>query len=150
MNPVVVCLTGAANFPAELGGNTAGSHSQTLFEDVCSKNIAGQFCQLPNRQHDTTELQLAAGGLERDPMAQQRRRRVKHEATFEERLAAEALKFRDAAEKQPNGSHARELLLRRARQPLTKSGPWDSSGAVTVCSARPLDNARWPLKNPES
>jgi hypothetical protein len=54
-------------------------------------------------------------------MTKQRRRRVKHEATFEERLAAEALKFRDAAEQQPKGSHARELLLRRARQAETAS-----------------------------
>jgi hypothetical protein len=60
-------------------------------------------------------------------MTQQRRRRVKHEATFEERLAAEALKFRDAAERQPKGSHARELLLRRAQQAETAShiNKWD-------------------------
>jgi hypothetical protein len=51
-------------------------------------------------------------------MAQQRKR-VKHTATFEERLAEEALKFKEAAEKQPPGSMARELLLRRARQAET-------------------------------
>jgi hypothetical protein len=44
------------------------------------------------------------------------RRRIKHTATFEERLAEEAMKFKEAAEKQPAGSTARELLLRRARQ----------------------------------
>lgn len=49
----------------------------------------------------------------------QERRRVKHEATFEERLAEEAIKFKEAAEKQPHGSMARELLLRRARQAET-------------------------------
>ena len=51
-------------------------------------------------------------------MAKQRKR-VKHTATFEERLAAEAKKIKDAAEKQPPGSTARELLLRRARQAET-------------------------------
>ena len=49
------------------------------------------------------------------------RRRVKHIATFEERLAEEAVKFREAAEAQPGGSLARELLLRRARQAETAS-----------------------------
>jgi hypothetical protein len=49
------------------------------------------------------------------------RRRIKHTATFEERLAKEAIKFKDAAEKQPPGSTARELLLRRARQAETAS-----------------------------
>jgi hypothetical protein len=39
--------------------------------------------------------------------------------TFQERLAAEAIKFKEAAEKQPAGSTARELLLRRARQAET-------------------------------
>ena len=51
----------------------------------------------------------------------QERRRVKHTATFEERLAEEAIKFKEAAEKQPPGSMARELLLRRARQAETAS-----------------------------
>jgi hypothetical protein len=44
------------------------------------------------------------------------RRRFKQTVTFEERLAQEAMKFREEAEKQPIGSLARELLLRRARQ----------------------------------
>jgi len=51
-------------------------------------------------------------------MAQQRKR-VKHTTTFEQRLAAEAQEFMEAAEKQPAGSVARELLLRRARQAQT-------------------------------
>jgi hypothetical protein len=42
------------------------------------------------------------------------RKRVKHIATFKERLAQEALKFKEAADQQPHGSKARELLLRRA------------------------------------
>ena len=45
-----------------------------------------------------------------------RRKRVKHIATFEERLANEAQKSKEAADKHPGGSTARELLLRRARQ----------------------------------
>ena len=48
-------------------------------------------------------------------------RRVKHIATFEELLAQEALEFKEAAEKQPNGSQARELLLRDAGQAETGS-----------------------------
>ena len=49
------------------------------------------------------------------------RRRITHTATFEERLAEEAIRFKEAAEKQPIGSTARELLLRRARQAETAS-----------------------------
>jgi hypothetical protein len=46
----------------------------------------------------------------------QERKSIKHKATFEELLAEEAIKLKEAAEKQPPGSTARELLLRRARQ----------------------------------
>jgi hypothetical protein len=49
------------------------------------------------------------------------RRRIEHSKTFEERLAEEAIKFKAAAEKQPPGSKAQELLLRRARQAETAS-----------------------------
>jgi hypothetical protein len=49
------------------------------------------------------------------------RRRIKHKTTFEERLAVEAQRFKAAAEEQPPGSMARELLLRRARQAETAS-----------------------------
>jgi hypothetical protein len=45
-----------------------------------------------------------------------KRRRFKHEKTSKERLADEAWRFKEAAEKLPPDSHARELLLRRARQ----------------------------------
>lgn len=48
-------------------------------------------------------------------------KRTKHQTTFEERLAAEARQFKEAAEKQLPGSKARELLLRRARQAETAS-----------------------------
>jgi hypothetical protein len=44
------------------------------------------------------------------------RPRVKHTLTFEERLAEEAKKFNEAAEREPPGSMSRELLFRRARQ----------------------------------
>jgi hypothetical protein len=58
-----------------------------------------------------------------------KRKRVKHIETFEERLAQEAIKFKEAADKQPIGSMARELLLRRARQAETAShiNQWLSS-----------------------
>jgi hypothetical protein len=57
------------------------------------------------------------------------RRRVKHIATFEARLVQQAIKFKEAADKQPDGSLARELLLRRARQAETAShiNQWLSS-----------------------
>ena len=59
----------------------------------------------------------------------QERKRIKHKATFEELLAEEAIRFKEAAEKQPPGSTARELLLRRARQAETAShiNDWLSS-----------------------
>jgi len=50
-----------------------------------------------------------------------KRKRIKHEKTFRERLAEEVQRFKDAAEKLPPGSHAKELLLRRARQAETAS-----------------------------
>lgn len=50
----------------------------------------------------------------------QTRRRIKHTATFEERLAEEAKRFRKAAEQLPPGTE-RELLIRRARQAETAS-----------------------------
>jgi hypothetical protein len=58
-----------------------------------------------------------------------KRQRTKHEATFEERLAEEARRFKEAAERQPPGSLARDLLLRRARQAETAAhmSDWRSS-----------------------
>jgi hypothetical protein len=50
----------------------------------------------------------------------QKRRRIKHEKTFKERLAEEAIRFKEAATKLPPGP-ARELLLKRARQAETAS-----------------------------
>ena len=47
------------------------------------------------------------------------RRRVKHTSSFKERLAEEARKFREAAEREPPGSMSRELLLRRVSQAET-------------------------------
>jgi hypothetical protein len=43
--------------------------------------------------------------------------RVKHTLTFEERLAEEAQRFKEAVEKEVPGSLARELLLRRRDKP---------------------------------
>src|SRR5205814_377789 len=50
----------------------------------------------------------------------QKRLRFKHEKTFEERLAEQAQRFKEAAEALPPGT-ARELLLTRARQAETAS-----------------------------
>jgi hypothetical protein len=47
------------------------------------------------------------------------RKRVKQAQTFEERLAEEARRFTEAAQKEKPGSMVRELLLRRARQAET-------------------------------
>jgi hypothetical protein len=49
-----------------------------------------------------------------------KRPRVKHERTFEERLAEEAARFRDLAAQTPAGVK-REVYLRRARQAETAS-----------------------------
>ena len=48
-----------------------------------------------------------------------RRNRFKQTKTFQERLAEEAARFREEAEKLPQGSMARELLMKRARQAET-------------------------------
>ena len=58
----------------------------------------------------------------------QKRRRIKHEKTFQERLAEEAERFREAAARLSPGT-AQELLLRRARQAETAShmNEWLSS-----------------------
>jgi hypothetical protein len=57
----------------------------------------------------------------------QQRSGFKHTQTFEERLAEEAVRFKDAAEKLPQGT-ARELLLRRARQAETASHITSANG----------------------
>lgn len=50
-----------------------------------------------------------------------KRQRVKQTKTFEQRLAEEAVQFREEAQRLPEGSKARDLLLRRARQAETAS-----------------------------
>jgi hypothetical protein len=94
--------------------------------------------------------------------AMQKRRRVRHEKTFEERLAAEAIRFREAAEKQPPGSHAQALLLRRARQAETAShiNEWLKSPGLrppkemedlwTIRRSKPLGNRDYFLNRPYS
>ena len=44
-----------------------------------------------------------------------KRRRIKHSVTFEERVAGEARRLKDAAEQLPHGK-AREELLQKAAQ----------------------------------
>jgi hypothetical protein len=46
----------------------------------------------------------------------ERRRRIKHTKTFEQRLTEEARRFKEAAEREPPGSLSRELLMRRVQQ----------------------------------
>ena len=48
-------------------------------------------------------------------------RRIEQKLTFKQRLSEEALRFKEAAEKERPGTMARELLLRRARQAETAS-----------------------------
>jgi hypothetical protein len=67
----------------------------------------------------------------------QRRKHVKHTATFEARLAEEARKLKEAAEQQPPGSSARELLLRRARQAETAYARCVTGGRAPKGGARP-------------
>jgi hypothetical protein len=50
-----------------------------------------------------------------------RHKQTKLRNTFKELLAEESQRFKEAAERQPAGSTARELLLRRARQAETAS-----------------------------
>jgi hypothetical protein len=47
--------------------------------------------------------------------------RIEQTLTFKQRLAAEAIRFKEAADKEKPGTMARELLLRRARQAETAS-----------------------------
>jgi hypothetical protein len=56
-------------------------------------------------------------------------RRIDKRLTFAQRLAAEAMRFKEAAEKEQPGTMARELLLRRARQAETAAhlNDWLSS-----------------------
>ena len=49
-----------------------------------------------------------------------KRHRVKHEKTFQQRLAEEAARFKELADQSPPGTQ-RELYLRRARQAETAS-----------------------------
>jgi hypothetical protein len=69
------------------------------------------------------------------------RRRTTHAATFEERMAEEARRFREAAKDLPSGSFAQELLLRRARQAETASHitNWLQSPGLR----RPQELAEW-------
>jgi hypothetical protein len=60
-------------------------------------------------------------GVKSEDCGMKRRPRIKHKLPFEERMAEDAERFRKAAEDQPAGSMARELLLRRARQAETAS-----------------------------
>jgi hypothetical protein len=68
-----------------------------------------------------SDLNVVELGLKPAVQMVQQRKRVRHRDTFEERLSKEAAKFKEAADKLPPGSFARELLLRRVTQAETAS-----------------------------
>lgn len=80
-------------------------------------------------------------------MAKKQRRRVKHHKTFEERLAVEALKFKEAAEQEPPGSTARELHMQRARQAETAL---DMVGLLRSSGPMPAKVRDRPLSDQEN
>jgi hypothetical protein len=68
-----------------------------------------------------------------------RRRRIKHEKTFQDRLAEEAQRYKEAAKHLPPGT-ARELLLRRARQADTAANIDAWLAAPGLQPPKELDN----------
>jgi hypothetical protein len=76
-----------------------------------------------------SDLNVVELGLKPAVQMVQQRKRVRHRDTFEERLSKEAAKFKEAADKLPPGSFAREMLLRRVAQAETASNidKWLSS-----------------------
>jgi hypothetical protein len=76
-----------------------------------------------------SDLNVVELGLKPAVQMVQQRKRVRHRDTFEERLSKEAAEFKEAADKLPPGSFARELLLRRVAQAETASNidKWLSS-----------------------
>ena len=75
-------------------------------------------------------------GAPEDPMIK-RRNRTKNAATFEERLAEQARKFKEAANKLPKGSKARDRLLQRSRQ-ASDINKWLNSSERNLRSRRVL------------
>jgi hypothetical protein len=104
-----------------------GSRCETLKSDMAQHILK----QAANGVRDPVTLRASAlvRVVSEPPASVKTRRRIKHKTTFEERLAEEARRFKEAAEQQPPGSKARELLLRRARQAETASrmNDWLSS-----------------------
>jgi hypothetical protein len=71
------------------------------------------------------------------------RNRTRPTATFEERLAEQAQKFREMANQLPDGSKARDVLLRRARQMESESrrrygNPGPDTGRPTPLNRPPV------------
>jgi hypothetical protein len=102
-----------------------GSQSETLKSEMAQRILQ----QAANGERDPVILRSCAlASIAGEPLAstndrteRRPRRRIIHKETFEERLAEEARRFKKAAEEQPPGSTARELLLRRSRQAETAS-----------------------------
>jgi hypothetical protein len=89
------------------------------------------FCPVPDRQELREDSNFIVA-LRVEDRAMKRQRTNK--TTFEEQLAEEAIRFKEAAKRQPPGSLARELLLRRARQAETAShiNNWVSSPGLAA------------------
>jgi hypothetical protein len=66
--------------------------------------------------HADSQLNLHTSMNSKRPPLIVKRRRFKHIMSFEQRLADEAARLREAANKLPDGSRAQEVLLKRARQ----------------------------------
>jgi hypothetical protein len=83
------------------------------------------FCSLPDRRKNDARRP----GSEDCAM---KRRRVKHQASFDERLAAEAQRLKQQAKSLPAGRN-REMLLRKARQTETAAhiNDWLTSPGLT-------------------
>jgi len=75
-------------------------------------------------------------------------RRVKHEKTFEERLAEEAQCFREAANQAQPGM-ARELLLRRVRQMEAALELVEQRGVARLTSPRAVAAFEAPVYPPK-
>jgi hypothetical protein len=81
----------------------------------CNRILQRNVRDLTDKENERAHL-LAVQCMENRAM---KRRRTKHVATLEERLALQAQRLRQAADQEPMESTARELLLRRARQAET-------------------------------
>jgi hypothetical protein len=74
--------------------------------------------RLPDRRRRKKDFTISTNVAGSSAMGS---RTIERKLTFEQRLAEEAIRFKEAADKEKPGTMARELLLRRARQAETAS-----------------------------